>query len=132
MKLKNGTLTHSSERKRFCDQLSSVITDLVTIEFLQEDPKEFSRTLRHIDDMLNGCIRLAKPDNKWQERLVIPDPDMANALQKLIKARRLAEQFDDEELGLTQDVSQQVKLHLDWSIGCLNGLIEEKTKQQKP
>lgn len=100
-------------RTDFCNQVSEVIGDIVAIEVLEAFPKELGRSLHGICQRLEDCLDRAIPKEGWKDHIQVPNPSIEEVLAKVQRLRRLAEQFDDVELGISQDVSQEIKRNLE-------------------
>lgn len=110
------------DRVEFCNELSSVISSLVALEVLEGEPSSVSKSLHQVNAIIAKCIDLVKPKEGWRDIVSVPVPDIKAAIGKLKSIRQSAEQFDDKDLGLTQDVSQQIKQNLEWAIEFLESL----------
>ena len=120
-----------TERESFCYLADETIANLVAIEVLEGFPKNLSRTLRSICKRLDNCFEHAIPKDGLEKQNTPPNPDISVSLENVRKLREMVEQFDDEELGISQETVPWLKQSLDEAIDGLSSLLQDETKTRE-
>ncbi len=120
-----------TERELFCNLADETIANLVAKEVLEGFPKDLSCTLRSICKRLENCFEHARPKKGQKNQTTPPNPDLSASLENVRKMREMVEQFDDEELGISQETVPWLKQSLEEAMDGLSSLLQDETKTRE-